>query len=247
VDCQDAVGKATRALFSTRAKAVQSCANKIAMGKIPGGLGGLCLGGTVNGLSVPPFDPVTAKKIAKAETKFEAAVAAKCTPALLAQLDACASDFTALRVCTSAAIAEAVARLSSAAYGEVARIGDPGALKCHKAIGSAGVKYATSVASAMQGCLDKRNDGAITGDGQALCLGALTPSGPAAPADNTTAAKLTIAGIRLSSTLARSCTPAAAGALDSCGGDAVGLTSCVTCSHWRQAVEVTRTAYGPPE
>jgi len=243
--CQKAIGKAARTLLAARAKAVETCLDLIASGKLAGDPTELCRGGTANGVAVPPSEPKTQLRVLKAEDKFASAVA-KCSVSDLTQLQACADTSVGLATCTAAEAADAAALLSQVTHGTVRAQADPAAVACQKAIGKAGVKYLTSVVGAAQGCLDQINAGKLTGNGQGLCLGASTDSGPTPPGDAKTAAKIASAEDSLLSSLTNSCPGSVAASLDSCAANATGLAGCLRCAHWRQAVLETRAAYGPP-
>ncbi|MCC6765734.1 MAG: hypothetical protein IT293_13840, partial [Deltaproteobacteria bacterium] len=94
-------------------------------------------------------------------------------------------------------------------------------------------------------CLDARNAGKISGDGQSLCLGASTPSGITAPTDPSAGTKLTKADAKLQTALDTK----GAGlltAIDSCGVTPCAVHDCLICAGWRRVVEAVRGAYGVP-
>src|SRR5262249_54071542 len=186
------------------------------------------------------------RRVPKPQARSAPAAAAKADAPALTQLQACAGTPVGLATCTAAQAAEAAALLSDVTYGTVHAQIDPTAVACQKAIGKAGVKYLTSVVVAAQSCLDQINAGKLTGNGQGLCLGAPTDSGPTPPGAAKTAARIASAEDSLLSSLTNSCPGSVAASLDSCAANATGLAGCLRCANWRQAVLETRAAYGPP-
>src|SRR5262249_40385888 len=129
--CQKAIGKAARTLLAARAKAVETCLDLIASGKLAGDPTELCRGGTGNGVAVPASEPKTQLRVLKAEDKFASAVA-KCSVSDLTQLQACADTSVGLATCTAAEAADAAALLSQVTHGTVRAQADPAAVACQK-------------------------------------------------------------------------------------------------------------------
>jgi hypothetical protein len=243
--CQKAIANAIRKLFATQAKATRACLDKITLGKLAGEPTALCRGGAANGAAILPGDAKTALKIGKAVAKVAATATAKCAGTVLTELQACATDAGSLAQCTAAAGAEGVAVATDLAYGEVGPIVDPAALQCQKTIGQASGKYLASVVKAMGGCLDKLNAGKLSGSGDTLCIAGETGGGTTLPSDPATSAKIQRAGDALLASLQTGCPGTAAAGLHTCGTDATSLQNCLTCTHVRQAIAVTRATYGP--
>ncbi len=244
--CQKALGKATRGYLMARANAIRGCLDALAKGKLAGGAAMLCRWSLVAGQEVLPADGKTAAKLAKARTKLDAAIAGGCSPADLSALDPCASSALDLGRCLAERVTTAANAVVELAYGNVGAIADKAGLKCQRAIGGAAVGYVKAVASAMTGCLDRRNEGDIVGDGQALCLGAGAVAGVTAPADDTAGTKITKAEAKLRSALDAKCSDALLGTLHACAPTRNGVHDCLTCTGWRQVVEAVRGAYGVP-
>jgi hypothetical protein len=134
--------------------------------------------------------------------------------------------------------------LGDLAYGGLEPIFDKDARKCQKAIGAQAARYVVAAANAIGACLDKVNEGKLTGGGQALCMGASTAAGVDAPGDPKTASKLAGLASSAQKALASTCPGTTAAALQSCGADPATLAACVQCPGWRQAIANTAAAYG---
>src|SRR5262249_12100691 len=149
----------------------------------------LCRGSAGSAGDVPPAEPKTAAKIAKAALKFSAAVGKKCG-ADISALDACAATTADLDGCLVSTYAATVDAQSLLAYGTGGAVPDKATLACQRAVGNESTGYLTKVTQAMQHCLDAVNSGKIAGAPQPTCLGRLTQSGVALPTDPGTAAKI---------------------------------------------------------
>ncbi|MCC6765519.1 MAG: hypothetical protein IT293_12740, partial [Deltaproteobacteria bacterium] len=170
--CQRVLGKAVRGYVAARANAIRGCSNAVAKGKIAGRALVTCRGSLFAGQEVAPNDVKTASKLAKARAKLDKTIAGKCTTGDLGALDPCATSVADVQRCLADRITSGVEAMLALAYGDVAAIADKATLKCQSAIGSAAVGYLKTAVGAMVRCLDARNAGKISGDGQSLCLGA---------------------------------------------------------------------------
>jgi hypothetical protein len=244
-DCQKTLGKAAVVYMKKRAKAHRSCLDKLAQGKLGGAPDPLCRGSFSSGSEIPPLDPKTAETLSKAAASFTQKVAKGCADADLAILGACADTVAKLPRCILPAYGAAAIAASELAYGQVGLIANPVALKCQKTVGKASVNYLFKATKALQVCLDKVNKGSLSGDAQALCLGALAPGGVAAPADESTAEKLFKAEEKLRDTIARKCEASELSMLASCGTDLMSVGDCLACTHWRRGIAAIQSAYGP--
>lgn len=187
----------------------------------------------------------TAEKIAKATEKFEQTVNGSCSDADLAPLAACADAAGGLADCVLPAYSGAAIAVTELVYGPGGPIADANARSCQSAVGKASVNYVAAATKAMQTCLDKVNKGTLSGNGSTLCMGSLTPGGVVAPSDPATASKLAKAEDKLRAKIADKCGGTELMQLGTCGSDANSAGDCLTCTHWRQAVEVVRSTYGP--
>lgn len=244
--CQDAIGRGTQKLFKTYAKALSSCLDRFASGRVTGDPDVACraqsgFGGSTPGL---PTDPATASRITRALSALETTLARQCTPAVLAQLDACATTVPALVTCLRRQAALAAIEVSEVAYGNLVRITDAKRLRCQKVIGRQAVNYTSVAGDALRACLDRVNDGKLAGDAAQLCLGADGPLGVISPTDTRTARKLATAEQRLRSALAQPCAGQAA-PLDACGDDPASVATCARCSGYREALGLIEASYGP--
>ncbi|MCC6765732.1 MAG: beta-propeller fold lactonase family protein, partial [Deltaproteobacteria bacterium] len=170
--CQKALGKAVRGYLTARANTIRGCLGAITKGKLAGRAAVTCRGSLFAGQEVTPADAKTASKLAKARLKLDKTIAGKCTTGDLGALDPCATSVADVQRCLADRITSGVETMLALAYGDVAAIADKATLKCQSAIGSAAVGYLKTAVGAMVRCLDARNAGKISGDGQSLCLGA---------------------------------------------------------------------------
>ncbi len=247
VDCQKAIGSASRKVLKVQATAVRTCLDRIASGKLTGDPTTLCRG-TVNasGVAKLPTDTKTGEKVFKAALTFLDTAGKKCTPEALALLDACGNTPNALATCVLARSTGMIGTITTLLYGDVRPIADKDALTCQKSAGKGGTKQLVSIVTAMNGCLDGVNKGSLSGDPQTLCLGARSLAAFAPPTDPKTAGKFTKADATLDKLLTKKCPAAAIAPLDSCGGDATGVGSCARCSAFEQAVGLIGDTYGKP-
>ncbi len=245
-ECQKALGKAVRGYLLARTNSIRGCLTGVAKGKIAGPAAIACRGSSLGGQEVALADAKTAAKLAKARAKFDATIAGSCGPADLGALDPCATSVAGVETCLAERITTGVDAMLALAYGDVGAITDKATLKCQTALGGAAAGYLKAAAGAMVGCLDKRNQGAFSGNGQTLCLGASTPTGIVAPAEPGTGDKLTKAEAKVQKALETKCAGALLGNLDTCGVTPAAVTDCLVCSGWRRVLETVRGAYGVP-
>lgn len=240
--CQKAIGSASRTLLKAQVTAQRKCLDQVAGGKLVGDGNLLCRGALPN---VEPADPKTADKIAKARLKFQTVVASKCPDATLAQLRACGTTASALTDCVSIGVTSAATTLTGLLYGPTpAPISDGAARACQKAIGKAGAKEIVAFAQAHDGCLDQVNAGKLSGDPRTTCLGSWQASGPAAPADVSTAARLDKAAAKAAAAIQSKCAASALTSLGACGGgSAAGLADCIRCTGFSQVMSLVDAAY----
>jgi hypothetical protein len=99
--------------------------------------------------------------------------------------------------------------------------------------------------TALRLCVDRVNDGKLVGNAQQLCLGSESPTSTILPTDTQTANKLTRAATALQNSLAKPCAGLLPEPLDACGDDATSIGACARCTGYRQALFLTRAAYGP--
>ena len=246
IDCQKAIGSATRTFLKAQAAAVRSCLDKLAAGKLTGSATPLCRGTVSGGTATLPTDTNTGEAVFKAVLKLAATLTEKCTPAALVQLDTCGATPNALATCLAARTTTGISALTTLLYGDVKPITTKAALTCQKAAGKAATKQLVSIVTAMHGCLDSVNKGTLTGNGQALCLGSRAFTGFVAPSDPSTANKFASADLALDKLVQKKCPVTAIAPLDSCGGDAVGVASCARCASFQQAVDLIGDTYGKP-
>jgi len=243
--CQDMLGKATQTLFKTWAKARQSCLDRIASGRLDGPAATTC--GSVDGDGEPtaPADVPTLAKLFAGLGTLQKSIEQKCTPTLLGQLDACGTTSASLVNCLSDRVGAAAVRTTDLAYGDVSEIGDSKQRSCQKAIAKQAMSYVVSAGNALRRCVDRVNDGKLTGNAAVLCLGAESPLGTTLPADQLTANALVRAAETVGKRLAKPCAGTIPEPLDACGDDAPSIASCARCAGYRQALELIRGAYGP--
>jgi sugar lactone lactonase YvrE len=247
--CQDAIGKGAQTLFKSYARALTSCLDRIASGKLAGDPDTVCRAQpTFGGPGSPPglpSDPATADKISDALAALEKSLGRKCTPTTLGQLQACGTTVAGLVTCLRRQAALAAIRMSEVAYGDVGRITDAKRLRCQKTIGRQAVNYTAVVGGAMRQCIDRVNDGKLTGSSQQLCLGSDSPLGSVAPADGRTAMKLAMAERSLAKALEKPCADGRAAPLDACGDDPASVAACTRCTGYREALGLVAESYGP--
>lgn len=243
--CQDMLGKATQTLFRSWAKTRQSCLDRIASGRLAGPAATTC--GTVgaNGEPTAPTDVTTFAKLFAAFSTLQKSIEQKCTTTLLGQLDACATTSSGLVNCLSDRVGVAAVRTTDLAYGDVQEIDDAKQRSCQKAIAKQAISHVVSAGNALRRCVDRVNDGKLTGDAAALCLGAESPLSTTLPTDETTAKALVRAAETIGKRLAKPCAGTIPAPLDACGDDAASIASCARCTGYRQALETIRGAYGP--
>ncbi|MBM4267662.1 MAG: hypothetical protein FJ144_13790, partial [Deltaproteobacteria bacterium] len=241
--CQDAVGKGAENLFKGYAKAVTSCLDRIASGKLAGPPDPVCRGNL--GLGTPPEDDKTEEKIAAAVASARKSIEKKCDATQLTQIDACGSNLNALMKCLTSRAAFATAFITELSYGDVTEVDDPKRLACQKKIGKQVVTYTAAAAGAMRNCLDRFNDGKISGDSAALCLGSDAPLGTVPPTDPQAAMKLAKSAQTLREALEKPCEGLLPAPLDACGDDAASIAACNQCFGYRAASIVIEGSYGP--
>jgi 6-phosphogluconolactonase (cycloisomerase 2 family) len=246
--CQQTIGKAATGYLKQRASATRTCLDAVAKGKLVGDATALCHGTVDADGEVPPSEPKTALKIAKAAAKFSKAVAKKCSDPQVALLEACGPATGDLDTCVVPAYASTADAASGLAYGSVTAIGDKATLKCQRTVGNESRNYLAKVTQAMQQCLDKVNAGTLVGDPQLLCLGSLTPAGIVLPTEAMTLTKVQKAEVKMREKIVKDCPTTQLQSLEVCGGVATTTTSagnCLACTHWRRSVESLKSAYGP--
>src|SRR5262249_1357261 len=246
-DWQKAIGAAARELLKVQVGAVRSCLDRIAAGKLTGDPTVVCRGSVSGGVTTFPADATTLDKIVAANTKFQAGVAKKCAPGMLAQLDACGSTPAALATCVPARIRAAASAFTTLLYGDVAPIADKKVLACQKAIGKAGGTVLASFVLPTEACLDAIDTGKLSGDPREQCLGAGTGTDEVPPADAKTAAGLDKATLKAAEKIASKCPTVALAPLGLCAGaDASGMADCIRCGAFGQMAGLVRATYGPP-
>jgi len=243
--CQDALGKAAQTMFKSWAKALASCLDRVAKGKLDGPAGEVCRGSIGVSSTVAPQDLPTLEKIFASFGAFQKSIEKKCTTAVLAQLDACGATPASLLDCVAFRAGSAAIRTTEIAYGDVTRITDAKQQRCQKAIGRQAINYATNAGGALRRCLDRVNDGRLTGNAAQLCLGSDGPLGTILPTDAQTADKLVKAAKMLEKALAKPCADALPVPLDACGDDAASIAACTRCTGYRHALDTIQASYGP--
>jgi hypothetical protein len=244
--CQKALGSASRSLLKTELSIERGCLDRVAAGKLaadPGNPVLTCRGldVTTPGTVVGPLEPKTAAKVAKAVTKFQTTLAAKCPDAVLAQLGApCGTAGAAWAQCVPVHTILAASEVTKLVYHDTA-IADPVALGCQKAIGKAAATEIASFATLIGGCLDKVTDPNV--NTQTQCMGAWDPTGPVAPDETKTAGKLEKAAAKTLKSIQGKCPAATLGTMGACGGTAAGLADCVRCTTFGQAAGLIGATY----
>lgn len=251
MSCQSSIGRAGYTYVSQRTAALQQCLEKVAKGKLGGEAAAQCIGSFSAGIEVSPLEPKTGAKIDKASDKLASSVESRCDDADLASLASCSDSATDLASCLLPGYGETTNVAADLAYGALTPIADRKVQACQVAVGRESRKYLRVVVQAMQGCLDRVNTGLVTGDAQQLCLGSLSAGAVVPPSDLLAQKLIAKADAKLRSALARKCGLGELASLDVCGGSAAGITTdaaaaaCLTCSHWRRAVDSIGVAYGP--
>jgi Lactonase, 7-bladed beta-propeller len=245
-DCQKVIGSASRALLKSQFTAVRKCLDKLAAGKLVGDATPLCRGSVSGGSAILPDDPKTEEGVFKAMLRFLGTVDDKCPPATLAQLDTCGASPSALVGCVSARTTEMIGTQTTVLYGDARSLPTKAAAACQKSLGSGAARAMLGTVAAMQSCLDAINRGTLTGNAQAICLGARTPAGFVPPTDPATAAQLVKADLALLKALQKKCPAAVAASLESCGGDPVGLAACTSCTGFEAVIGLIADTYGGP-
>jgi len=243
--CQDAIGKGAQTLFRSWAKARQSCLDRIASGRLDGPASTTCGGIAADGEPFAPGDVTTLAKLFAALGVLQTSIDQKCTPTLIGQLDACGTTSAGLVNCLSDRMGAAAVRTTDLAYGDVQEIDDAKQRSCQKAIAKQAISHVASAGNALRRCVDRINDGRLSGDAVALCLGAESPLSTALPTDETTAMALVRAAETIGKRLAKPCAGTIPAPLDACGDDATSIASCARCSGYREALETIRASYGP--
>jgi hypothetical protein len=239
--CQKAIGSASRTLLKVHLSAQRKCLDQVAGGKLSGDANLLCRGALP---SLEPTDPTTAAKIAKARLKLQATLAGKCSDAILNQLAACGETASDLSECISVTVTGIAETVTTLLYGDVAAITDAPALACQKALGKAAATETASFAKAMDGCLDKVNTGDLSGNSQAMCLGAWASAGPVPQGDFHTAERVDKAAAKAASAIQAKCPAAALAPLRACGGGtAAGVAACIRCAAFTQVAGLVDAAY----
>jgi len=116
------------------------------------------------------------------------------------------------------------------------------AAACQKAIGSAARTLLKTQLAAEEKCLERIAGGKLSGDATALCRG--LPTGPGAPGDAATAAKIAKAVTKFQTTVAPKCPDPVIGQLQACGANGSALTTCVAARVKDVTSRLTSLVYG---
>lgn len=224
IRCQQGVGQAGAVYVKLKMKAVQRCLNKIQSGDLAGDPVTVCRGTP----GVPPTDPQTADKIARAEGSVATKLAAKCSDPIVASLDLCAPTVAGLATCL---VADHWARTDAAIeeeYGTVV-VGNAQEQDCQAEVAKRAGKYLTTRVKAIARCIDTRNK-RVCGSTDPLpdCL---DPSEDGPSAERSAARKIARAAAKLVEKIGEACTDTELGALDACDTTVAGIDDCLFCSH----------------
>ena len=115
--CQKTIGAASGQYLAALTKAMSRCVNAVNAGDLTGPADTVCLGSETSGGYVPPTDPDTAAKIAKAGETLGATLDKACPETTAAPLDACGDDRAQLATCVTCAHAREAVAIMRAAYG----------------------------------------------------------------------------------------------------------------------------------
>jgi hypothetical protein len=115
--CQKTIGAASGQYLAALTKAMSRCVNAVNAGDLTGPADTVCLGSETSGGYVPPTDPDTAAKIAKAGETLGATLDKACPATTAAPLDACGDDPAHLATCVTCAHAREAVAIMRAAYG----------------------------------------------------------------------------------------------------------------------------------
>jgi len=232
--CQERLGKAAAAAFSTTLRAMEKCLKKASAGKIAGDPATACRG-AIGSSYVPPTDTDTARAVSGAEQKLRRTIERGCTDTQISQLDSCGFDVASEASCLIESVRTLAYGLSVDTYGE-AYLGPlaKSVAKCQGAVHSAAYSFARTILRAKLNCLDRVNRGKLAGDPLTLCLERHGSSGESlSPTEASTAKTLAKQIANLAKKVARSCSAADIASLDTCAtADSVGdLQTCLLCTH----------------
>src|SRR5262249_39930544 len=114
-----------------------------------------------------------------------------------------------------------------------------GTVACQKTIGHAARSLLKTQLAAERMCLDRIAGGKLSGDATTLCR---PPSG--APADATTATKISRAVAKFQTAVLAKCPDSVVGQLHACGTTASALTTCVVAGVNDEAFQLMSLTYG---
>jgi hypothetical protein len=235
--CQESIAKNGALYVKKDLRAVRNCLQAVQRGQLAGDPATLCVGTT----TVSPTDAKTAAAVAKAQAKARTRLARDCPNTALALLDSCADTESALESCFLVGHRQAVIDAISRQYGDVAESSDAGAQKCQAAIGTATSSFLSASLKAAQKCLSKRH---TSGDGGALCIGAITDGDFILPTDAKAAAAMSSAESDMTDKIAEKCDDAQMAILGACGSGEAGTISCLLCTHRQTVFDLLGSEFG---
>jgi hypothetical protein len=240
--CQKAVAKAGGLYVKKTLQAVQKCLKTWQAGSAPADPIALCAGSAA--AVIAPTDAKTAATFAKAESKLRGQIAAKCSDAQVAALDACSTTESGLENCLLATHRQAVATAVTNQYGSPPQSGDKSLLKCQATVAKVSAALLTSYIKASQKCLDTRNADGTPADGAAACIGAVSFGEQVPPTDAKVAAAIAKRASSLVDKINGACSDAQTAALDACGDTQADLDACLQCAHRNLVFDLLADQYG---
>jgi len=236
--CQAALAKAGNGYVKKVHKVVRKCLKTLQRGVLSGEAIGLCAGSSA---ATAPTNPKTAAVIARTQDKVRKLLAARCTDADLALLDACAATEPALEQCFLAQHHQAVLDAVASEYGTVVPLINVHAQKCQTVIGNAAGRFLLAQLSAAQTCLTEQFSG---GDGAVQCIGGVVAGAFVPPTDPVAAAAMAEAEDKMAGKILSKCDADEIAAIDTCGFDPASTVACLLCTHRHTVFDLLANEFG---